>query len=222
MKVLKLKLFQESACYKKPFAYKVTETYPLPPYSTVSGMIHNLISAEEYVPMKISIQGDYESIFNSYNTMYFYKKSNEVTSMPLNTHMLYGINLTLHIAAEEAILNKIINGLKNLNEHISLGRREDLVRIDDVRFTEILELDTEDDEVDKIIIKKPIYIPKKSVSFRCSGINYRLNYKYEINNNLRLWKKVDVIYAERGQEIDEGMVTLDSQGDIVYLADAGE
>lgn len=35
MKVLKLKLFQETACYKKPFAFKVAETYPLPPYSTI-------------------------------------------------------------------------------------------------------------------------------------------------------------------------------------------
>ena len=35
MKILKLKLFQETACYKKPFAFKVAETYPLPPYSTV-------------------------------------------------------------------------------------------------------------------------------------------------------------------------------------------
>lgn len=35
MKILRLKLFQESACYKKPFAFKVAETYPLPPYSTI-------------------------------------------------------------------------------------------------------------------------------------------------------------------------------------------
>ena len=68
MKILKLKLFQESACYKKPFAFKVSETYPLPPYSTVIGMFHKIIGAKsgEYYPMNISIQGDYESIFSDY------------------------------------------------------------------------------------------------------------------------------------------------------------
>ena len=43
MKILKLKLYQETACYKKPFATKVAETYPLPPYSTVIGMFHKIL-----------------------------------------------------------------------------------------------------------------------------------------------------------------------------------
>ncbi|REJ22523.1 CRISPR-associated protein Cas5, partial [Caldibacillus debilis] len=30
MKALRIKAFQETACYTKPFANKVTETYPLP------------------------------------------------------------------------------------------------------------------------------------------------------------------------------------------------
>lgn len=220
MKVLKLKLFQESACYKKPFAYKVTETYPLPPYSTVSGMMHSLLGADSYVPMEISIQGDYESIFNSYNTMYFYK-SNSVTSMPLNTHMLFGINLIIHIKAEENVLMDIIERFKNSEEHLSLGRREDMVRVDDIGFVDVEEIDAADED-EYIIIKRPIYIPKEKIQFRCSGIGYRLNYKYDVQNNLRLWKRVDVIYAEKGQQIDEGNILMDSQGDIVFFAYAGE
>lgn len=46
MKYLKMKLFQETACYKKPFAFKVAETYPLPPYSTVIGMFHKILVAK--------------------------------------------------------------------------------------------------------------------------------------------------------------------------------
>ena len=58
MKILKLKLFQETACYKKPFAFKVGETYPLPPYSTIIGMFHKILGAAsvEYFTMNISIQ----------------------------------------------------------------------------------------------------------------------------------------------------------------------
>ena len=85
MKILKLKLFQETACYKKPFAFKVAETYPLPPFSTVIGMFHKILDAKsgEYFPMNISIQGNYESIFSNYQTLRMFK-GNKVTSMPRN------------------------------------------------------------------------------------------------------------------------------------------
>ncbi len=64
MAVLRLKLFQETACYKKPLAFKVSETYPLPPYSTVKGMLHALVDATEFIPMRISVQGTYDTIFH--------------------------------------------------------------------------------------------------------------------------------------------------------------
>ena len=47
MKALRIKAYQETACYKRPFANKVTETYPLPPYSTVKGMLHAVMAAKE-------------------------------------------------------------------------------------------------------------------------------------------------------------------------------
>lgn len=144
MKVLKLKLFQETACYKKPFAMKITETYPLPPYSTVSGLIHKVLGATEYIPLKISIQGNYESIFNNYQTTYFYKKDT-ITSMPMNSHMLLNVNLIIHIGAEEEILQQIYECLLNSNEYLSLGRKEDLLRIDDIYFTELEEFDVNED-----------------------------------------------------------------------------
>ena len=55
MRALRLDLFQETACYKKPFALKISETYPLPPYSTVNGMLHKLLDAKEYIPINICI-----------------------------------------------------------------------------------------------------------------------------------------------------------------------
>lgn len=61
MKVLRLKLFQETACYKKPLAFKVGETYPLPPYATVKGWAHALLSADQLIPMRVSVQGGYEA-----------------------------------------------------------------------------------------------------------------------------------------------------------------
>ena len=37
-------------------------TYPLPPFSTVIGAIHNACNYKEYKPMDISVQGTYESM----------------------------------------------------------------------------------------------------------------------------------------------------------------
>ena len=86
MKALRLDLFQETACYRKPFAIKISETYPLPPYSTINGLLHRILDAKEYIPIRISIQGDYESLVNEYQTTYFYKKKLEAFLLPV----LYG------------------------------------------------------------------------------------------------------------------------------------
>ena len=47
-KAVRLKLYQSMANYKKPTSFQLKETYPLPPYSTVIGMVHNLCNYEEY------------------------------------------------------------------------------------------------------------------------------------------------------------------------------
>ncbi|HBY2961409.1 TPA: type I-B CRISPR-associated protein Cas5, partial [Clostridioides difficile] len=144
MKVLKLDLFQETACYKKPFAMKITETYPLPPYSTINGLIHKILNATEYIPFNISVQGTYESIFNNYQTTYFYKKDS-ITSMPMNSHMLLNVNLIIHIGGDFDLLEEIYDSLLNYDEHLSLGRKEDLVRINDIRFVEVNKFEVDED-----------------------------------------------------------------------------
>ena len=228
MKVLKLKLFQETACYKKPFAMKITETYPLPPYSTVSGLIHKVLGATEYIPLKISIQGSYESIFNNYQTTYFYKKDT-ITSMPMNSHMLLNVNLIIHIGAEEEVLKEIYDKLINFDEYLSLGRKEDLLRIDDMYFTEVEEFDIDEDneeeyELTEFKIKRPIYIPKEKLEDKyVSGISYRLNNYYTndtTKDKKRIWNKVDTYYVESGKNIKYGSILLDTdknERDLVYF-----
>ncbi|MBI6875677.1 type I-B CRISPR-associated protein Cas5b [Clostridium aciditolerans] len=227
MKVLKLKIYQESVCYKKPFAFKVGETYPLPPYSTVKGMLHKILNAEEYIPMSVSIQGTYEGLFNSYNSMYFYKPK-EVTTMPLNTHMLYGVELVIHVAADMLVLEKILDNLKNSLEYYSLGRREDLARINSAQIVELKEIDLDDDEDIEEKYKKgvklnnSIYIPiekHKQAIGKCklNGIRYKLNLKYEVKDEIRSWQKVDVLYVEEGERLNRNKVIVDNEDLPVFL-----
>ena len=64
MKAIKLRLYQNMANYKVATSFQLKETYPLPPYSTVIGMVHSLCDFKEYHPMKISISGNYFSKVN--------------------------------------------------------------------------------------------------------------------------------------------------------------
>lgn len=62
MKALRIVLTQNKAHYKKEEVDQNKLTYPLPPFSTVIGALHNACGFREYNPMKISIQGEYKSL----------------------------------------------------------------------------------------------------------------------------------------------------------------
>lgn len=213
MKILKIKLFQETACYKKPFAFKVAETYPLPPYSTVIGMFHKIIGAKsgELFPMNISIQGEFESIFSNYQTLRKYKEK-EVTTLPMNVHQLLNVNLIIHVKAEDDVIQKIYQNIINGQDSFTLGRNEDLVRVDEVKIiNKIKEIPEEE-----INLKHNIYIPN-NLEEDIEGINYRLNTTYTIENNLRKWKKVDVKYIEKNTNELISKAFVDDDGDIMMF-----
>ena len=212
MKILKLKLYQETACYKKPFATKVAETYPLPPYSTIIGMFHKILQAQpgEFFPMNISVQGSYEGIFSNYQNLIMYKGKDKVTSMPRNVHQLLDVNLIIHVQAENEIIDKIYQNIINGTETFTLGRNEDIVRIDAIKILENV------NEVEELEIKENAYIPEW-IDNEVNGINYRLNTTYKIQDDIRKWNKVNVKYVEKhtNQHVDE--ILQDEDGDNIYF-----
>ena len=213
MKILKLKLFQETACYKKPFAFKVAETYPLPPFSTVIGMFHKILDAKsgEYFPMNISIQGNYESIFSNYQTLRMFK-GNKVTSMPRNVHLLLNVELVIHVQAEDSIINQIYDNIVNGKETFTLGRNEDLVRVDEIKFVNQVTNGT------GFVNKYNAFIPKYIYEEEdIQGINYRLNTTYVIENNLRKWDKVDVKFIEKHTNTGLDNMKKDEDGDYIFF-----
>lgn len=220
-KVLKLNIFQESACYKKPFSFKAAETYPLPPYSTIKGLLYRVIDADKYNSMGVSVQGDFENKFNNFQTIYFYK-SDTITTMPMNVHQLFNINLTIHVSAEEELLHRIYDGFYNLGEAVSVGRREDLARIDNIEFITAKQIDVDDEDNDAIIIKNPIYIPKNQISDDIDGINYRINNWYDDKiNGMKNWHKTDVVYANNDQQIESGLVWVEENNpkELMFFSD---
>ena len=73
MKAIRVKLYQNMVNYRKPTSFQLKETYPMPPPSTVIGMVHNLCEFTEYNEMDISIQGKYHSKVNDLYTRYEFK-----------------------------------------------------------------------------------------------------------------------------------------------------
>lgn len=213
MKILKMKLFQETACYKKPFAFKVAETYPLPPYSTVIGMFHKIIGAKpgEYYPMNISIQGDYESIFSNYQNLRMFKRKGKVTQMPRSVHQLLNVNLIIHMQAEDETVEKIYNNVISGKESFTLGRNEDLVRVDEIKI-----IDKPKEVRDKFINNHNAYIPVKYTDEYVNGINYRLNSVYTIKNELRNWEKINVKYIEKHTNESILETLQDEDGDYIF------
>lgn len=211
MGILKLKLYQETACYKKPFAFKVAETYPLPPYSTVIGMFHKILQAKsgEYFPMNISIQGDNEGVFSNYQTLRAYKKK-EVTQMPRNVHQVLNVNLLIHVKASDEIISKIKENISLGVETFTLGRNEDLVRLDEIKEIKNIE------KVDEANVKIGAYIPEY-LSSNVQGINYRLNTIYEIKDGIRKWNKVNVKYVDKYTNQTIWNAYQDEDGDNVYF-----
>lgn len=229
MKALRLKLYQQTACYKKPFAFKVSETYPLPSYSTVKGMLHAVMEAKELIPMKISIQGNYDTLVTDYQTHYFFKNANtnefaltvdglgieremsDITTMPIYMHMLYHVELLIHVTADENILHILAEKLLSNCTHLSLGRWEDIVRIDECEMVELIECEEE------MPLRYNAYVPKRILTEE-PHFPYNLNWIYTVVNGVRVWEKIPVGFMHKGEEIIElEELQVDSYGDLVFF-----
>lgn len=75
MEALRIHLTQASANYRREETIENKMTYPLPPYATVIGALHKICKYNNYHPMDISIQGDYESLNKEAYTDYCFLNS---------------------------------------------------------------------------------------------------------------------------------------------------
>lgn len=251
MKAVKLKLYQNMVNYKVPTSFQLKESYPLPPYSTVIGMVHSLCDFKEYKPMKISISGNYFSKVNDLYTRYEFKNGNpfEMGRHQLNVNgyginrgvataeLLVDVNLTIHIIPEdqsEEFLNTIFEAFKYPREYPSLGRREDIVLIKDVRIVDVekkkLEKDLSNGEDNfayipvNFIQEKLVNHGDKKIGMNIYGTRYELTKNYILNNigtkakpkMIRSWEKEEVIYSSNIKGFKRREVPVDTDDEIVF------
>lgn len=216
-KAIKIECYQNMANYKKPSSIQVQESFKLPPYSTVIGMIHKVCNFTEYKPMKISIQGNSKSSITDMYTRYFFGIKYDSTRHQLwvkNDNSFDGITrglgyaelivdvyLIIHVVPEdESLFDIILNGLKNPSIYPALGRHEDILRIDKIDSVEL-------EDASEITLKNDAYIPLdiiEKIDGDIAGTVYNLNKVFSINEKtkIRYWKeKIKVKYVKSGKKI---------------------
>ena len=252
MKSIRLKLKQNLVNYKLPTSFQLKETYPLPPYSTVIGMVHNTCNYIEYKPMKISVQGKYHSKVNDLATRYEFKngmtfdasrhqiKVGEygISRGVSNVELLSDVELVIHIVPEdENLVEEIFNAFKTPYEYISLGRREDLVVVDEVKIVEISEERIKDENlrIDRdyrayvpveIIDKKKVFVEGSVDTIQYKGTMYNLTKDYiSVNYGsakspkfFRKWNKIKVHYVSNIVASRRRAITVDEDRYMVFLA----
>lgn len=247
MKAIRIRLQQDLVNYKKPTSFQLKETYPLPPYSTVIGMIHNLCKFEGYKEMDISIQGKYYSKTNDLATRYEFKNGMKYDSKRhqlqvgeygvgrgvSTTELLVDVELLIHIIPKDQNLIKDIEkALLYPHEYPALGRREDLVVINEVKVVEFSEGVLKD--TIRIGEDYSAYIPIELIDniklrnqeqgVSVSGTRYNLTKNYEPVNRgtkkapkyFRKWNKVEVLYGTNIAAIRKKIFTLDEDGYVVF------
>ncbi|TSO25497.1 type I-B CRISPR-associated protein Cas5 [Lactobacillus sp. LL6] len=245
MKAIKLTIHQETANYRVPNSHLFRESYPLPPYSTVIGMIHYLCDFKSYHEMKLSIGGDYASTVNDMYTRYEFKNGYKFDSKrhQLNvegfgvsrgigyTQLLVDVNLVIHIVPDnQNEVDEIYQALKYPKEYPNLGRREDLVNITSIKIVDLKKKQLDED----FQVKKAYYLNFRNdddtslikfndVIKNGRGTYYDINKTYELTplkrkQYYRKWKKVHVLYISDFELAEDSEFLFDDEREPVFLA----
>jgi CRISPR-associated protein Cas5t len=222
MECLRVKLYTPTGIFKNPLSIKGIEVYPLPPYSTVIGLIYRAMGRKwngEY--FQISIQGDYQAICRDYVWFKKYNlKDKKLDKLPLQVPILYNLWLLIHIKASEELLKEIESGLKEPKELLFLSGGEYPVKVEEVKRVKCFEKFIS--EEDSIKLNYHAYVPKEfkekiSFSGTGEGILFSLSYFYKNSQKPKTYSWIDAYYFQKGTEI-YGSLILDEDSNSVFFA----
>ncbi|MDR2878334.1 MAG: hypothetical protein LBV03_00240, partial [Fusobacteriales bacterium] len=149
--------------------------------------------------------------------------------------LLVDVDLIIHIIPEDQnLLEHIKNSFLSPVEYPSLGRREDIAVIEEVKEVEVIEKELSEDT--GLLTKDwTAYIPLKYIEDESvviagrhevinKGTRYKLAKNYELINYgtkkapkiFRKWKKVDVLFSSGVQAVEDEIVTLDTDNNLIF------
>ena len=158
----------------------------------------------------------------------------DVISNTLVKHTFLWSELKISYLDNNKNIKKIVDAFKNPREYPSLGRREDIIVIENVKVVEIEEKELEKDTAygKNIYAYIPVrFIKENLVGFgdkkdgvQIAGTKYQITKNYNLKNvgtkakpkEIRLWEKKEVIYSSDITGYEESILPVDSDGDIVF------
>lgn len=234
MKAIKLKLYQNFVNYRMPNSFQLKETYPLPPFSTVVGMIHYLCGLKSLTRINISVQGTYGGKVNDLYTRYEFsgakfekgRHTHKVDGVGITRgistqELLTDVNLMLHITHEnDDIVKDLFTKLKNANSIMTLGRNEDICRIDNISLVDIEIIN----DSTPTTLSYNAYIPSHTIlndnHIVASQHNINTYYSYKFlpkGDKIRSFEKVRTSYVSNGSRIALKQYAKDSDGDNAFF-----
>jgi len=183
-KTLFIEIFQPFAQYRNPFTFYYAQTYPLPPKSTIIGMLQNAVGdwygnefgIENWWNLKVSVHGGFESVFWNYQSLIkgevkFDKNMRLVNQnlplygeglisqrSPVYQQELFNGHLYIFIKGEEKLIEKIKEAIEKPSKVLYLGRSEDVIFIRSVEGVAAKKIKVEGD----IKLKYPTYLLLKN------------------------------------------------------------
>jgi len=219
MECLRVKLYTPTGIFKNPLSIKGIEIYPLPPYSTIIGLIYRAMGRKwngEY--FQISIQGDYEAIYRDYVWLKKYDfRERKLDKLPLQVPILYNLRLLIHIEASEELLKEIENGLKEPKELLFLSGGEYPVKVEEVKRVRCEEKNFS--KFNPIELVYNAYVPsllKREIKSTEEGVNFYLSYFYK-NTKPKVYNWIEATYLKKGTLIYKGKLYVDEEGYPVFL-----
>lgn len=221
MKAIRIEIYEQTANFRIENNYVLRKSYPLPPFSTVIGMIHKACNFKEYHPMKIGILGNSASTHIEFNTAYFFgtgkayregrhfhavqdskEKKIGIYRSYMRTQILNDLSIIIYVVPPENEFDVVLNGLKDPAVYLSLGRHEDLIQINKIEVVEL----NETSDIEYGLNKHYTYIPFELIDGKKLGTLYNIRKEfYYDENGLRKWKSTPkVLYTNKDTGVKAG------------------
>lgn len=220
-KIIKVVTYQEKAVFRTPYSMEVIETYPLLPYSTILGFIHNMLSSTETIyGINISVQGKYKNLNREFVRYHKYETNKkEGKSYPIIITSLIDLQLIVHIKMpSEDLHNKLLFCLDNPPYFPYIGRTEDLIIDIEIKEEEEMEFDPSITQEGGLTLPYNCFIQFDTAkTLEVEGIPYfipayysfvskRKGKRNKIQEIYRNFEVVKVMYVQAGQTITKQII----------------
>ena len=243
--VLFVEIFQPFAQYRNPFTFYYAQTYPLPPKSTIIGMLQNATNRyynSEFWDLKVSIHGGFESTFwnyqqfikgevaiskaglinkhdkNPFGNMWHFLYNSKIKAQrtPVYQQELFNGRIFIFIKSKENLIAEIKRALEHPSKVLYLGRSEDVIFVKNVR---LLEEESQRKKVKKSLwLTYPTYIKLKGFPIKNEKFPvYSIPERVEFKNNGEFVSNKAEIGKDTERTVDFIPVIFTGYDYVVYL-----